>query len=28
VINYLISKGFEFDLIMDVYKLIEDENKI
>jgi regulatory protein len=28
VINYLISKGFEFDMIMDVYKLIEDENKI
>lgn len=27
VINYLISKGFEFDLIMDVYKTIEDEDK-
>ena len=27
VINYLISKGFEFDLIMDVYKIIEDEDK-
>ncbi len=27
VINYLIGKGYEFDLIMDVYKTIEDEDK-